>query len=122
MLMSFSANSFPADYVPTVFDNYVRSLLHYSRVTVAHIYEIPCICATYSDSESSFACFFAAPLGKHLPHVHSILVRPLLAVLSLPQNTAIMVDDTPYNLGLWDTAGASKSSIFNDFSICWPID
>lgn len=62
MLMSFSANSFPADYVPTVFDNYVRSLLHYSRVTVAHIYEIPCICATYSDPESSFACFFAAPL------------------------------------------------------------
>jgi hypothetical protein len=42
MLMSFSNNTFPQDYVPTVFDNY---------------------------------------------------------------NTAIMVDETPYNLGLWDTAG-----------------
>lgn len=40
--MSFSNNTFPQDYVPTVFDNY---------------------------------------------------------------NTAIMVDETPYNLGLWDTAG-----------------
>jgi GTPase SAR1 family protein len=42
MLMSFANNTFPQDYVPTVFDNY---------------------------------------------------------------NTAIMVDETPYNLGLWDTAG-----------------
>jgi GTPase SAR1 family protein len=46
MLMSFSNNTFPQDYVPTVFDNY---------------------------------------------------------------NTAIMVDDTPYNLGLWDTAGKTRS-------------
>jgi hypothetical protein len=26
-------------------------------------------------------------------------------------NTAIMVDDTPYNLGLWDTAGLQHSLI-----------
>jgi small GTP-binding protein len=55
MLMSFSANSFPADYVPTVFDNY---------------------------------------------------------------NTAIMVDDTPYNLGLWDTAGQEEYDRLR--ALCYP--
>jgi len=49
MLMSFSNNTFPQDYVPTVFDNY---------------------------------------------------------------NTAIMVDETPYNLGLWDTAGKQLIIMF----------
>ena len=47
--MSFSNNTFPQDYVPTVFDNY---------------------------------------------------------------NTAIMVDETPYNLGLWDTAGKQLIIMF----------
>lgn len=55
MLMSFSANSFPSDYVPTVFDNY---------------------------------------------------------------NTAIMVDDTPYNLGLWDTAGQEEYDRLR--ALCYP--
>lgn len=55
MLMSFSANSFPQDYVPTVFDNY---------------------------------------------------------------NTAIMVDDTPYNLGLWDTAGQEEYDRLR--ALCYP--
>lgn len=53
--MSFSANSFPQDYVPTVFDNY---------------------------------------------------------------NTAIMVDDTPYNLGLWDTAGQEEYDRLR--ALCYP--
>jgi Ras-related C3 botulinum toxin substrate 1 len=55
MLMSFSANSFPQDYVPTVFDNY---------------------------------------------------------------NTAIMVDDQPYNLGLWDTAGQEEYDRLR--ALCYP--
>ncbi|XP_049851633.1 ras-related C3 botulinum toxin substrate 1-like [Schistocerca gregaria] len=55
MLMSFSSNSFPADYVPTVFDNY---------------------------------------------------------------NTAVMVDDMPYNLGLWDTAGQEEYDRLR--ALCYP--
>jgi len=55
MLMSFSNNTFPQDYVPTVFDNY---------------------------------------------------------------NTAIMVDDTPYNLGLWDTAGQEEYDRLR--ALCYP--
>jgi Ras-related C3 botulinum toxin substrate 1 len=55
MLMSFSNNTFPQDYVPTVFDNY---------------------------------------------------------------NTAIMVDETPYNLGLWDTAGQEEYDRLR--ALCYP--
>eukprot|EP01121_Diplochlamys_sp_Union-15-3_P009693 TRINITY_DN264_c0_g1_i1.p1 TRINITY_DN264_c0_g1~~TRINITY_DN264_c0_g1_i1.p1 ORF type:complete len:210 (-),score=42.98 TRINITY_DN264_c0_g1_i1:90-719(-) len=55
MLMSFSNNTFPQDYVPTVFDNY---------------------------------------------------------------NTAIMVDDVPYNLGLWDTAGQEEYDRLR--ALCYP--
>lgn len=55
MLMSFSNNTFPQDYVPTVFDNY---------------------------------------------------------------NTAIMVGDLPYNLGLWDTAGQEEYDRLR--ALCYP--
>jgi len=55
MLMSFSKNTFPQEYVPTVFDNY---------------------------------------------------------------NSAIMVDDTPYQLGLWDTAGQEEYDRLR--SLCYP--
>jgi len=55
MLMSFSNNTFPQEYVPTVFDNY---------------------------------------------------------------NTAIMIDDTPYNLGLWDTAGQEEYDRLR--ALCYP--
>jgi len=55
MLMSFSNNTFPQDYVPTVFDNY---------------------------------------------------------------NTAIMVDNIPYNLGLWDTAGQEEYDRLR--ALCYP--
>jgi len=55
MLMSFSNNTFPQEYVPTVFDNY---------------------------------------------------------------NTAIMVEDTPYNLGLWDTAGQEEYDRLR--ALCYP--
>ena len=55
MLMSFSSNTFPQEYVPTVFDNY---------------------------------------------------------------NTAIMLDDTPYNLGLWDTAGQEEYDRLR--ALCYP--
>eukprot|EP01129_Flabellula_baltica_P006295 TRINITY_DN233_c0_g2_i1.p1 TRINITY_DN233_c0_g2~~TRINITY_DN233_c0_g2_i1.p1 ORF type:complete len:209 (-),score=45.08 TRINITY_DN233_c0_g2_i1:75-677(-) len=55
LLMSFSNNTFPQDYVPTVFDNY---------------------------------------------------------------NTAIMVDDTPYSLGLWDTAGQEEYDRLR--ALCYP--
>jgi len=55
MLMSFSNNSFPQEYVPTVFDNY---------------------------------------------------------------NTAIMVGETPYNLGLWDTAGQEEYDRLR--ALCYP--
>lgn len=55
MLMSFANNTFPQDYVPTVFDNY---------------------------------------------------------------NTAIMVDETPYNLGLWDTAGQEEYDRLR--ALCYP--
>jgi len=55
MLMSFSNNTFPQDYVPTVFDNY---------------------------------------------------------------NTAIMVGDVPYNLGLWDTAGQEEYDRLR--ALCYP--
>jgi len=55
MLMSFSNNTFPQEYVPTVFDNY---------------------------------------------------------------NTAIMVDDVAYNLGLWDTAGQEEYDRLR--ALCYP--
>jgi len=55
MLMSFSNNTFPQEYVPTVFDNY---------------------------------------------------------------NTAIMVNDIPYNLGLWDTAGQEEYDRLR--ALCYP--
>jgi len=55
MLMSFSNNTFPQEYVPTVFDNY---------------------------------------------------------------NTAIMVGDVPYNLGLWDTAGQEEYDRLR--ALCYP--
>jgi len=55
MLMSFSNNTFPTQYVPTVFDNY---------------------------------------------------------------NTAIMIDDTPYSLGLWDTAGQEEYDRLR--KLCYP--
>eukprot|EP01088_Endostelium_zonatum_P021559 TRINITY_DN859_c0_g1_i1.p1 TRINITY_DN859_c0_g1~~TRINITY_DN859_c0_g1_i1.p1 ORF type:complete len:213 (-),score=48.63 TRINITY_DN859_c0_g1_i1:158-796(-) len=55
MLMSFSNNTFPQEYVPTVFDNY---------------------------------------------------------------NTAIMVDDSAYNLGLWDTAGQEEYDRLR--ALCYP--
>ena len=35
-----------------------------------------------------------------------------------PQNTAIMVDDTPYNLGLWDTAGQEEYDRLR--ALCYP--
>lgn len=55
MLMSFSQNNFPQEYVPTVFDNY---------------------------------------------------------------NTAIMVDEVAYNLGLWDTAGQEEYDRLR--ALCYP--
>jgi len=55
MLMSYSSNSFPEEYVPTVFDNY---------------------------------------------------------------NTTIMINNTPYNLGLWDTAGQEEYDRLR--ALCYP--
>lgn len=55
LLMSFAENTFPQEYVPTVFDNY---------------------------------------------------------------NTAIMIDDKPYSLGLWDTAGQEEYDRMR--ALCYP--
>lgn len=75
LLISYTTNAFPGEYIPTVFDNYsgTSRTLHYRACRI--VQEEQC---TLADSGAHFT---------------------LRAVAN------VMVDSKPINLGLWDTAG-----------------
>nr|CAD7406282.1 unnamed protein product [Timema cristinae] len=108
LLISYTTNAFPGEYIPTVFDNYSANVMvdgkpinlglwdtagqeDYDRLRPLSYPQTSCPCpSSYRHSRSATA----------------LLCGTMAATAEFDNYSAnVMVDGKPINLGLWDTAG-----------------